>query len=98
MEYFYCKLNDVSFRTDTPERKAFYAHIQKVAEALHDIEWVDSGDYGPGDENKAILACIGHEEILRSQLDHISAALSVLSIEIKRAELIAKPLVTKAKP
>jgi hypothetical protein len=25
---------------------------------LHDIEWVDSADYAPGDEDEAIRACL----------------------------------------
>ena len=49
--------NDI--RPTTPLRKAFKAHLRKVAKACHDIEWVDSGDCGPGDENEAIRACLG---------------------------------------
>lgn len=60
MQYLYRRLLDeVDFACDTPERKAFAAHLELVAKALHDIEWVDSGDYGPGDENAAIRACLG---------------------------------------
>jgi hypothetical protein len=41
--------------TDTnPKRKAFKHLLEKVAEAAHAIEWVDSGDYGTGDEDKYI--------------------------------------------
>jgi hypothetical protein len=29
-------------------------HLELVATALHDLEWVDSSDYGPGDEVAAI--------------------------------------------
>jgi hypothetical protein len=39
-------------------RIEFKSHLLKVAKACHDIEWVDSGDYGPGDETDAILACL----------------------------------------
>lgn len=42
-----------------PLRKAFATHLAKVAKAMHDIEWVDSGDYSDGDENKAIQDCLG---------------------------------------
>jgi hypothetical protein len=59
MDYLYSKLEYAQFRQDTPERKAFAQHLEKVAKALHDIEWVDSGDYGPGDENEALRACLG---------------------------------------
>lgn len=59
LNYLYRRLlYDADFACDTPERKAFAAHLKLVARALHDIEWVDSGDYGPGDENEAIRACL----------------------------------------
>ena len=60
MNYLYSKLlHDSDFEQNTPERKAFAKHIALVAQALHDIERVDSGDYGPGDEVAAINACLG---------------------------------------
>jgi hypothetical protein len=30
-----------------------------ISKAMHDIEWVDSSDYGPGDEIEAIEAVFG---------------------------------------
>lgn len=32
--------------------------VEKISIALHDIEWVDSSDTSPGDEIKAIDACL----------------------------------------
>lgn len=61
MNYLYSSVRDAEFRRDTPQRRAFAAHLELVAKALHDIEWVDSCDYGPGDENAAIMACISPE-------------------------------------
>ena len=58
MNYLYAKLAYAEFDENTPERIAFAKHLKLVAEALHDIEWVDSGDYGPGRENEAILKCL----------------------------------------
>ena len=58
MDYLYSKVEQASFNETTPERAAFSQHLTRVAKALHDIEWVDSGDYGPGDENEAIMACL----------------------------------------
>lgn len=58
MNYLYSKIEYAEFPTDTPEREAFAKHLKFVAKALHDIEWVDSADYGPGDENEAIRACL----------------------------------------
>ena len=48
-----------SFEHNTPERRAFAVHLERVAKALHDIEWVDEGHYEIGEENEAIRACIG---------------------------------------
>lgn len=40
---------------DTDPRRAAFSKLMKlVAKAMHDIEWVDSCDYGEGDEHKAI--------------------------------------------
>lgn len=61
MYYLYRKVEDAEFEQDTPERKRFAEHLQKVAKALHDIEWVDSCDYGLGDEDEAIRACVGND-------------------------------------
>ena len=58
MGYLYCRVLDAEFIADTPERRAFKRHLEQVAEALKAIEWVDSGDWGPGDENEAILDCV----------------------------------------
>lgn len=42
-----------------PLRRAFAKHLSKVAEAMRDIEWVDSGDYCDGDDILAIQQCLG---------------------------------------
>lgn len=58
MDYLYSRVRYAEFTTETPERKAFAEHLQLVADALRAIEWVDSGDWGPGDENEPIRACL----------------------------------------
>lgn len=42
--------------------RAFGEHLKKVAKALHDLEWVWSGDKSPGDETAAIQAVIGKQD------------------------------------
>jgi hypothetical protein len=42
-------------------RGRFAEHLRLVAKAMHDIEWVDSADYGAGDEVEAIRKCLGEE-------------------------------------
>ena len=44
------------------EYEWFIGLLRIVAKAAHDIEWVDSGDYGPGDEVAAIRACRAYLE------------------------------------
>jgi len=87
MNYLYSKLEyDATFSTDTPERRAFRMHLALVAKALHDIEWVDSGDYGPGDENEAIRACIGDSRVMVAAIVAAEEAARVLRAEIERAK------------
>ena len=46
--------NEIRNQGSDPRRAAFAKLMGLVGEAMHDIEWVDSGDYGPGDEHKSI--------------------------------------------
>lgn len=85
MEYLCHRVRDASFSTHTPERKAFAEHLQLVADALHDIEWVDSGDYGPGDESLAIRKCIGQSAVLAAAVETARKAHTMLGEEIERA-------------
>jgi len=58
LDYIYHKVEDVaqtlSDNKNTPLQRAFGEHLFKIAKALHDVEWVISGDYGNGDDEKAI--------------------------------------------
>ena len=56
-DYAYCKIEEIANtlrRQSCPKRKALGRLLLLVADAMHDIEWVDSSDYGPGDENASI--------------------------------------------
>lgn len=60
-DYSYQKVLEMADQlahSPSPLRRAFSVHLKKVAVAMHDIEWVDSCDYGKGDENPAIKACL----------------------------------------
>jgi len=60
MNYFYRKLLwECDFDETTPMREAFSRHLLKVAAALKAVEWVDSGDLGPGDEDEPIAEVLG---------------------------------------
>lgn len=55
-DYFSLRIDEFIDRleNDTKQRKSFKKLLQLISEAVHAIEWVDSGDYSPGDENKAL--------------------------------------------
>ena len=66
-DYVYSKVQQIDIRkVEDPDvqklREAFQEHLNLVAEALHDIEWVDSCDYGAGDEVRAIRAVLALPE------------------------------------
>ena len=87
MNYLYSKLEyEATFSTHTPERVAFKKHLAKVAKALHDIEWVDSGDKSPGDENAAIRACLQSDAVLWTLVEQAKDVMATLRVEIERVE------------
>jgi hypothetical protein len=86
MNYLYSQVESANFRLHTPERRAFAKHLAKVAKALHDIEWVDSCDYGPGDENAAIMACIRAGDLLATATEEARKAAKELQEAIARAD------------
>jgi uncharacterized cysteine cluster protein YcgN (CxxCxxCC family) len=57
-DYVCHKIADITIEKtrDNKKRLLFQKLLKLVAEAMHDIEWVDSCDYGEGDENKALDA------------------------------------------
>lgn len=59
--YFYCKLEDNADslkESPDPLRRALGVQMQKMSEAMHAIEWVDSCDWGAGDEIEPIKKCL----------------------------------------
>lgn len=82
MDYLYRQVEEANFKENTSLRKAFRVHLNKVAKAMQDIEWVDSGDCGPGDEDKAILDCITKTELLEAGLRALDQAI-VEAVKIK---------------
>lgn len=64
LDYFYFRVQEIADeirqRAETPLQLAFVKHLEDVATALHDIEWVFSGDYGEGREEEAINKVLGN--------------------------------------
>lgn len=76
MNYLYQRIEfDADFMTNTPERVAFRKHLELVCAALHDIEWVDSGDCCRGDENEAIMKCITKADIIVAERERLEEAI-----------------------
>lgn len=63
LDYVYLKVaevaNELRGKHNKPLYRAFANHLDKVSEALHDIEWVISCDYGEGQEDNAINKVLG---------------------------------------
>lgn len=74
---------------ETPLRRAFAEHLRLVAQAMHDVEWVDSCDYGrTGDENairKVLGAGARWAELVFAQADALRAA-EALVLALRKAD------------
>ena len=75
MDCLYAKVEWAEFIDNTPERVAFRKHLNLVAKALKDIEWVDSGDLIRGDDSEAIMACITKAEVLEATRERLEEAI-----------------------
>ena len=60
--YYHIQQLAEAIKPSTVLRKAFKEHLREVAKACHDVEWVDSGDSDPGDEDAAIKIVLGMKE------------------------------------
>ena len=67
--------------SNAPLRRALGKRVLLIAKALHDIEWVDSNDYGKGDDVAAIEYAIGP-----------NVANEVLAVVIEKAESVLEEL------
>jgi hypothetical protein len=84
MNYLYSQVEGVHFETNTSIRRAFMKHLELVAKALHDIEWVDSGDCSFGDEDEAILAVISRDVAVDQSVIDVKNAIKDLNDALER--------------
>ena len=62
LNYVYSSVEEAGYtlsKSLDPLHRAFGNHLLIVATALHDIDWVLSGDYANGDEEESIKAVLG---------------------------------------
>ena len=82
LDYVCYKLDDVieviERRATTVLQKAFAKHLKDVAKALHDLEWVFSGDYGDGDDVEALRKVVNKEMELEAATNDARIALKQL--------------------
>lgn len=61
-DYLYLKVEDAANELIADRcavRRAFGKHLLHVAHAMHEIEWVDSGDKSPPADTDAIRSALG---------------------------------------
>lgn len=86
MNYLYQRIEwDATFKTNTPERRAFRKHLMLVARCLKAIEWNDSGD-GCDEEDALLLECLGKQQIIDDALEHAKESVRVLQKTIAKME------------
>lgn len=91
LDYISHNVEDIAgrIRGDTPLRRAFSKHLLLVARALHEIEWAQSGDTSPDneDERKTILACLHPGAPLELLIGEAKNTMAELQAELKRLAL-----------
>jgi hypothetical protein len=84
MQYLSYKVEEARFDPSTPERRALRTHLNKLAMALHAVEWNDSGD-GAENESELIRACLSQGAVLEDTIAQAKIAVANLSAELARA-------------
>ena len=88
LDYSFKKVNDLAEMVDslatTNLHFAFASHLRSVAKDLHDLAWVWSGDYGPGDEDAALRAVVTPEAQLGVATTRAETALKQLQNVLDR--------------
>ena len=82
LDYVCYRLDDaidtIERRATTTLQKAFAQHLKDVAKALHDLEWVFSGDYSEGQEVESLRKVINKEMELKAATEQAEFALKQL--------------------
>ncbi len=93
LDYVYLRVQDaadsIRSQSSEPHLLAFARHLDLVAKALKDVEWVLSGDNSPGDERPAVMRVVDKQDILDVAEDQLRAAIATAEKvlgEIFRAE------------
>lgn len=89
LDYVYTRVEEAADRItpDTALRRAFIKHLKLVSQALYEIEWAQSGDTSPGneDELKAIRACLHPGAPIATLIDEAKEWQKQIRAEVSRA-------------
>ena len=73
LDYVYSRVEDAArtlmAKAEDEVQRAFAKHLFKVARALHETEWVLSGDKVQGEDHQEILNVITPQAVLASLID-----------------------------
>ena len=98
-DYAFGRVDDMALslrdKHSNPLRRAFAIHLALVAKAMHDIEWVDSCDYGPGDEDEAIRVVLSPGAELAAAVAMATEARKMLDEALERSTQQPSPAPTK---
>ncbi len=90
LDYAFCKVDhiikNIRDRSEDTLHKAFADHLEKVSKALHDLEWVWSGDISEGREEQAIRAVISPTAELEQATREAERALAALQAVLERGK------------
>ena len=94
MNYFYFEVDrfieSKLLDANSPRRRAFVEHLKLVSKALHDIEWVDSGDSVPGSEDEAIDAVLSTGQVLEHLVKEAEEKILELEVYTAKARIEEK--------
>ena len=88
LDYACWKVDEISRnvreRAQTPLHRAFAKHLEACGRALHELEWMLSGDISEGDEIAAIRAVLPKGAALKSVIEEARKARKDLEEELAR--------------
>lgn len=80
LDYVFTRLDDaidiIKSRATLPEHRAFARHLADVSTALHDLEWVWSGDCGDGDELPALKKVVSPRMMQETGVEELKRAIT----------------------
>lgn len=99
LNYFYQEVSDAAalirekntnYQGNDPVINAFADHLVKVSEALHDVEWVFSGDYSVDQCHESISKCLSSDHTQDMIKRHEREIMALEQLIVSHKKIIAK--------